>query len=159
MTAPQNRVKPSRIVSIDYGSARLGMAISDETRTIALSLATLIGGGSSEKLAHQVILTLNQLQERYQCDLSEIVIGLPLLLNGKAGLLADEVRHFITILSTLTSIAIYTWDERLTSVQADRALRESQLTRKKRAKLVDSISAVIILQSYLEYKRVQNERI
>jgi putative holliday junction resolvase len=80
-----------------------------------------------------------------------------LLMSGKMGLLADEVTHFVELLKSATSLPVVTWDERLTSVQADRSLREGNFTRKKRSQKVDSVAAVIILQNYLDFKRMSQE--
>jgi putative Holliday junction resolvase len=152
MHSEYQKVPATRIVGIDYGLARIGVALSDESKMISSPMATI----ASEKRAEQtVIKLLNELtnhQKVHRYTLEEIVIGLPLMMNGKSGLLADEVRHFVELLRAATSIPIVTWDERLTTVQAERALRESSMTRKKRSKMVDTVSAAILLQSYLDHR-------
>jgi putative holliday junction resolvase len=145
--------KPGRIVGIDYGLARIGLAISDENKIIAFPLATITTEKKSEDTAAKLLESLNKHQEAYHCEIEHIVIGLPLMMSGKMGLLADEVKHFVEILKTLTSIPITCWDERLTTVQAERSLRESSMTRKKRAKVIDAVAAVIILQNFLDLKK------
>ena len=75
---------------------------------------------------------------------------MPLMMSGKHGMLADEVEHFVSLLKALIDTPIALWDERLSSVQADRSLREGNFSRKRRAKMVDSVAATIILQSYLD---------
>lgn len=149
--------KPSRIVSIDYGQARIGLAISDETHLIASPLITLTAEKRSEKTAEKLIRWLLDYQEQHRFVTQEIIIGMPLLMSGKSGLLADEVRHFVTLLQQQTTIPIKTWDERLTTVQADRSLREGHLTRRQRAKTVDTVSATILLQSYLDFLGMQKD--
>lgn len=148
-------VKQSRIVGIDYGMARIGLAISDPTKWIASPLETLTTEKKGEKTAEKVLASLNEYCQKMGCTIECIVMGMPLLMNGKRGLLADEVHHFVELLKRLTQIPIVMWDERLTTVQAERSLRESSLSRKKRAKIVDSVAAIIILQSYLDAIRVR----
>ncbi len=140
-----------RIVAIDYGMARIGLAISDECRMIATPLTTLEAKKKAAASALACAQELQRLEKLGRYTIQAIIVGLPLLLNGKTGLLADEVLHFVEQLKTHVSIPVTTWDERLTSVQADRTLREGNLTRKKRAKLVDSVAALLLLQSYLDY--------
>lgn len=141
-----------RIVAIDYGMARIGLAISDAQRIIATPLVTLQAKKKTAASALACVQELQRLEKVGRYTIQEIVVGLPLLLSGKAGLLADEVLLFVEHLKHHLSIPITTWDERLTSVQADRTLREGHLTRKKRAKLVDSVSALLLLQTYLDYR-------
>ena len=143
-----------RIVGIDYGMARLGIAISDETKTIAIPFTTL---KAEKKMEHTISKLLKELanhQETMRYNLEEIVIGLPLMMSGKYGVLADEVKHFVELLRQKISCPIVLWDERLTTVQAERSLRESSLTRKRRSQAVDSVASIIILQSYLDSKKV-----
>ena len=76
---------------------------------------------------------------------------MPFMMSGKAGFQADEVAHFISLLKSYTDIPILSWDERLTTSMAERSLKESSLNRKRRAQVVDSIAAILILQSYLDH--------
>jgi putative Holliday junction resolvase len=147
-----NKPKASRIIGLDYGMARIGVSISDERKIIATPLMTIQAHKKSEHTAVKVVKDLQALQETKGFIIEEIVIGLPLLLNGKTGLLADEVKHFVELLRKLTPIPVTLWDERLTTVQAERSLREGTMSRKQRSKVVDSVAAVILLQSYLDSK-------
>lgn len=144
----------SRIAALDYGLKRIGIAISDETKIIAMPYLTLTAEKKLDDTAAKIVQELAAHQKNYQYVLTEIVVGMPLLLSGKTGFLADEVKSFIESLSKVTSIPIVTWDERLTSVQADRSLREGTMTRKQRSKHVDVVAAVILLQSYLDRKNM-----
>jgi putative holliday junction resolvase len=144
--------KEGRIVALDYGMARIGIALSDPSKLIASPLKTLSTEKRSEATAAKLMQELERHQHAHHYQLEEIVVGLPLMLSGKAGLLADEVRHFVELLRKLTSVPIILWDERLTSVQADRSMREGQMSRKKRAQAVDAVAAVILLQSYLDHR-------
>jgi putative holliday junction resolvase len=148
----QVKPKPGRIVGVDYGLARLGIALSDERKIIANSLKTLVAEKKAEFTAQKFLQELNAHAETHGYMVEEIVIGMPLMMSGKKGMLADEVIHFVSLLKELVSIPIVTWDERLSSVQADRSLREGNFSRKKRSKMVDGVAATIILQSYLDHK-------
>ena len=149
---PNSGKKPTRIVGLDFGLARIGIAVSDERKIIATPLLTLKTEKKIELTVEKLLKTLSENQALQKYEIEEIVIGFPLLMSGKTGFLADEVTHFVSILKTHTSIPIITWDERLTSVQAERSLRESSLSRKKRSSLIDTVAAVIILQNYLDSK-------
>lgn len=147
--SPQKN-RPGRIVGIDFGLSRIGLSISDEQKIIATPMTTFSAEKKTETTVTKLVKELNAHAESHRYAIQEIVVGLPLLMNGKKGLLADEVLHFIELLKQHFSVPITTWDERLSSVQADRSLREGSMTRKKRARNVDSVSAIIILQSYLD---------
>ncbi len=148
--SPVVRSLPTRIIAIDYGLARLGVAISDERKIIACPMTTVTADRKSESTAIKLIQELNQHAALHRYSIEAIVIGLPLLMSGKKGFFADETLHFIECLRKQTATPIITWDERLTSVQAEKSLREGNLSRKKRAKRVDSVAAIIILQNYLD---------
>lgn len=146
------KIKLKRLVGIDYGMSRIGLALSDERQIIASPLQTLLAEKRTEETVTKILLFLSELQQTHACDIEEIIVGMPLMMSGRKGFLADEVKHFVELLSQATSIPVRTWDERLSTVQAERSLRESQMTRKKRSKVVDIVSAAIILQSYLDHK-------
>ncbi|MCE2983945.1 MAG: Holliday junction resolvase RuvX [Parachlamydia sp.] len=147
-----NKPRPARIVGIDFGMCRIGLALSDANKIIAIPHSIVAAEKKSELTIKKMMEAFANICEMHGCEIEEIVVGLPLLLSGKTGLLADEVKHFTTLLAQSTSIPIKMWDERLTTVQAERSLREGGMTRKKRAKVVDKISAAILLQSYLDSK-------
>lgn len=144
------RPLPKRIIGIDYGLSRIGLALSDERHQIAMPLMVVQASKKSEETVQEIIKIFREISLKYQCDIAEIIIGLPLMMSGKTGFLADEVKHFVKLFSESCLIPIKTWDERLTTVQAERSLREGNLSRKKRTKLVDTVSACLILQSYLD---------
>lgn len=143
--------------------ARLGIAISDESKIIASAVMNFKADKKSERTALQLLEVLAQHQKQHHYQMSEIVLGLPLMMSGKVGFLADEVKHFADLLrgalqASSTPCPVTLWDERLSTVQAERSLRESSLTRKHRSKVVDQVAAVIILQSYLDHKSLQREK-
>lgn len=142
----------SRIVGIDFGMARIGVALSDERKIIATPLFTLKCEKKSEQTVAKLIADLKKHAEQQKYQIEEIVVGMPLLMSGKVGLLADEVKHFIQLLAHAIQLPVIPWDERLTSVQAEKSLREGNMTRKKRSQHVDTVAAVIILQNYLDGK-------
>jgi putative holliday junction resolvase len=144
--------KPKRVVGIDFGLSRLGIALSDERQIFASPFLTLHAEKKTEATILKLLGIIEEIQTNQKCEIEEVVIGLPLMMSGKTGFLADEVQNFIKEFKLKSPLPIHPWDERLTTVQAERSLRESSMTRKKRTKVVDIVSAAIILQSYLDRK-------
>lgn len=151
------RIKSKRVIGIDFGMSRLGLALSDERQILATPFQTVQAEKKMEQTIAKILTILTQIEQTHACEIEEIVVGLPLMMSGRMGFQADEVKHFVHLLAQITSIPVKTWDERLTTVQAERSLRESRMTRKKRSKVVDIVSAAIILQSYLDHKRMTKE--
>lgn len=139
-----------RTVCIDYGLARIGFARSDEQKMLASPLETMKAEKKLEATIKKVHEFLEKDQKEMGYKIDTIIVGMPLMMNGTKGHFADEVNDFVERLRTLTDIPVVTWDERLSSVQADRSMREGFLTRKRRAQSVDAVAAVIILQSFLD---------
>ncbi len=134
-----------RIVGIDFGTARIGLAVSDPRRVIAQPLETVQVGKNDEETIKKVVATLSKYG-----DLTTVVIGLPLLLSGKEGQMTGLVRAFAHLLEKALALPIVFWDERLTSAGVEKMLVEMDVSRKKRAALSDALSAVSILQNYLD---------
>ncbi|MBI3990664.1 MAG: Holliday junction resolvase RuvX [Candidatus Omnitrophica bacterium] len=135
-----------RIVGLDVGKRRIGVAISDEMEVCASTLKVVeLRPGKEENLEW-----LKEIVSEY--DVKEIVVGLPINLNGKLGSSAEEVLKYVEKIQKEIAIPVKTWDERLTTVQSERVLLEADLSRKKRKKLIDKLSAQIILQSYLYHR-------
>ena len=133
------------ILGVDFGRARIGLAISDELRLLAHPLATIPFGGDAIGRIAQLV------QER---KIDRVVVGVPKLMSGKMGAAADEVLRFVKKLRATLSCQVVTWDERLTTVAAQRALQESgKKTRQSRA-YIDQVAAQIILQGYLDRAQV-----
>jgi putative Holliday junction resolvase len=147
----QNKPVPSRIVGLDYGLARIGMALSDEQKIIASPFKTIETAKRLEMTAQKIVEEIESVKKTYNCTVELLVIGLPLKLSGKHSMLSDEVEHLASVLKVLTDVPIKLWDERLTTSQAERSM--DSLTRKKRSKIIDKSAASIILQSYLEGRR------
>jgi len=132
-----------RILALDLGKRRIGLAISDELGITAQGLETLQRKNIRDDLAQ-----LKKLASERHVTL--IVMGNPLHMSGREGRGTENARDFAARLEALTSIPVELWDERLTTVQAQRVLRESGASIEKRAKAVDRLAAVILLESFLE---------
>lgn len=136
----------NRILAIDYGRKRIGLAITDESGKIPLALNTIETKDSIDKTISFILTAVSN----YLFQIKKIIIGNPLLLSGKKGQMALEVENFKENFEKKVDIPIILWDERLSSIQADKILKTQKLKRKKRAKKIDPIAAVIILSSYVE---------
>jgi len=133
-----------RVVGIDFGLARIGVAISDEMKM----LASAIGKVEVAKTNPETIKKLLEFLETYQID--AFVVGNPLHMSGKVSPLAELAQAFAALLKEHVTVPVLLWDERLSTMQAQRSLKETGMKRKKRAKVVDTVSATIFLQSYLD---------
>lgn len=138
-----------RILAVDFGLKRIGLAISDPLFIIATALDNLEAGHTVKLSAMALTKHLEVLKKEKNYNVAEIVIGLPLHMNGQESERSALVREFAAIVAELTKLPVHLFDERLSTVQADRALIETGFTRKKRAQVVDRVSAVIMLQTYL----------
>ena len=137
-----------RILGIDYGKKRIGLALSDPLGIIASSLENLDAGYSLQKSAERLVKRLSELAAAGK-EVTEIVLGLPIHMNGSESERSQEVRKLKSLLEEKSHLPVHLLDERLTSVQAERALKEGGFSRKKRTKFVDGVSCVILLQTYL----------
>lgn len=135
-----------RILGIDFGFRYIGLAISDELGIVARPLGKY--ERRSEELDKEFFRDLIK-----KWDINEIVVGNPLHLDGRVSESSKKCKEFADWLKENFSLEPILWDERLTTVQAERVLKESGMTRKKRKEMVDKLSAVIILQSYLDSRR------
>lgn len=136
----------TRILALDIGSKRTGVALSDETRLIASPLITIE--------ASQFKPWLAKIQELIEAhEVGEIVVGLPLNQNGEEGQDALNIRKYIAALQEAVNIPVIEWDERFSTVQAERTLIEADVSRKNRKKVIDQLAACIILQNYLDRLR------
>lgn len=141
---------PSRILALDFGARNLGLAVSDELGLTAQGLPTYRRSNKKRDFDH-----LRRLIRQYQ--IGEIVMGLPLRLSGAEGTQAETVREFAEELRRRFKLPVHLVDERLTSVQANRVLRETEMSIRRRAEVVDRVAAVLILQSFLEQRRQETK--
>jgi putative Holliday junction resolvase len=132
-----------RILALDHGSKRIGVAVSDPTKTIAQPLEYILAEPFADFLARLKVLLLEK-----EVDL--VLIGLPRNMDGSYGPAAHKVETFAAVLRTAITAPIRLWDERLTSSQANKILIEGQVRREKRKEKVDKMAAAILLQSYLD---------
>ena len=132
-----------RILAIDPGTKRIGIAISDELKVIAQPLEYIL----AEPFAAFLTRLGSLLREK---EVSLILVGMPRNMDGSYGPAALKVQSFIAALKEAVDVPIKTWDERLTSAQANRFLIQGNVRREKRKEKVDKMAAAILLQSYLD---------
>lgn len=136
-----------RILGLDFGSKTIGTAVSDELLFTAQGLE-IIRRQSPNKL-RQSLARIEELIEQYEVE--KIVLGYPKNMNNTEGERCEKTKEFKEMLERRTSLPVVLWDERLTTVSADRHMIESGIRREDRKKYVDEIAAVFILQGYLDY--------
>jgi putative holliday junction resolvase len=132
-----------RILALDHGTVRIGVALSDELKMIASPLEFI----PAEPFADAFTRLKDLIREK---DVELIVVGMPRNMDGSYGPAAEKVRVFVSALKEATTVPIRTWDERLTSAQANRMLIQGGVRRDKRKEKVDGMAAAILLQSYLD---------
>jgi len=140
---------PPRILALDVGARRIGLAISDPLGITAQGLDTLRRTNKRTDLAH-----LESLIGEYK--VAEIVVGYPLKMSGLPGAQAEKVSAFAEELRRRFRLPVHLWDERLTSAQANRVLRQSEISIRRRGRAVDRLAAVLILQNFLESRAARS---
>jgi len=133
----------ARLIGIDLGTKTLGLALSDVTRTIASGLATLPRTRFAADARRLIELAAEHAA-------GGLVVGLPVNLDGSEGPRAQATRAFARNLARLTPLPILLWDERLSTVAAERTLLEADLSRRRRALVIDKVAATLILQGALD---------
>jgi len=138
-----------RILGLDVGAKRIGVAVSDPLGITAQGLDTIQRQNKRrDREALRAVLS--------KYEVAEIVVGLPLRLTGAEGTQSEKMREFADDLKTQFGLPVHLWDERWTSTEANRLLRETNLSIEKRGKAVDRMAAILILQSWLEAHRLQS---
>jgi putative Holliday junction resolvase len=132
-----------RWLGLDYGDKRIGVALSDEFGWTAQGLEVISNNNESTVFAR-----ISRIVEQY--EVKEIVVGLPKNMNGTLGPRADISMTFAASLREMFNLPVHLWDERLTTVSAERALIEADVSRKKRKLVIDQLAASLILQGYLD---------
>ena len=133
-----------RILGLDYGSKRIGVAICDELGMTAYGIATITRNRKNKK---EVLAALAELIKKY--DVEKIVIGYPLRLNGNKGIQCEKVDQFSKALEAVFSLPVIKWDETLTTKDAEDILFQANVRREKRKEVVDQLAASLILKGYL----------
>ncbi|MCR4430754.1 MAG: Holliday junction resolvase RuvX [Tepidanaerobacteraceae bacterium] len=134
-----------RILGLDIGEKKIGVAISDELGFTAQGIGVI-----ARQTLEQDLKQIENLVRQYNID--KIVLGLPRNMNGTFGPQSQLVKSFGELLKRNIKIEISYWDERLTTIEAERSLIEGDMSRKKRRGVIDKIAAVLILQGYLNYR-------
>jgi putative Holliday junction resolvase len=133
----------TRIMALDHGTKRIGVAVSDELRWIAQPLETFERRSLDADIAHIQYLVRTH-------EVGMVVMGVPLRLDGEFGPAAQAVTRFIERLAQVLNVPVVTWDERMTTKSAEQLLIAADVSRKKRKGVVDRVAAALLLQSYLE---------
>jgi putative holliday junction resolvase len=136
-----------RYLGLDVGDARIGVAVSDETATIASGLPTVERRGPRKDVRTVVGLVR-------EVRASEVVVGLPRRLNGEVGVQGQKVLAFMDALRDALDVPVVPWDERFTTALAQQTLIEADVKRKARKGAVDKVAAILILQNYLDYRKL-----
>lgn len=142
-----------RILGLDYGSKTVGVAVSDPLGFTAQGVEII--RRKSENKMRQTLARIEELIAQYQVE--EIVLGLPKNMNNTLGDRAEKSLELKETLERRTDLPVVMWDERLTTVSANRVLMETGVRRENRKEHVDEIAAVFILQGYLDYLANKNE--
>lgn len=142
-----------RILGLDYGSKTVGVAVSDPLGFTAQGVEII--RRKSENKMRQTLARIEELIAQYQVE--EIVLGLPKNMNNTLGERAEKSLELKETLERRTGLPVVMWDERLTTVSANRVLMETGVRRENRKEHVDEIAAVFILQGYLDYLANKNE--
>jgi putative Holliday junction resolvase len=140
-----------RVLALDLGERRIGVAMSDAEGTLAMPLTTLKAAPRQRALAQIVELV-------HEHTVEEVVVGLPLTMSGEVGAQAQLARTFATELEHMLEQPVHLFDERLTTVVADQMMRDLGIKADKRKARVDELAASIILQDYLDHRR-SNQRL
>ena len=138
-----------RKMGLDFGSKTVGVAVSDPLQITAQGVE--IVRRKSENKLRQTLARIEELIVEYEVD--ELVLGFPKNMNDTLGERAEKTQEFKDMLERRTGLSVQLWDERLTTVAADKAMMEAGIRREERKEHVDRIAAVFILQGYLDYLR------
>ncbi len=133
-----------RILGLDLGDKRIGVALSDPLGWTAQGLDVIPGAGG----AKSDIKKIKEITQKYEVE--KVVVGLPLNMDGSPGPRAEKARAFAGRLARVLGLPVELWDERLTTVEAERLLIEADMKRAKRRQVIDKMAAVLILQNYLD---------
>ncbi|GGA41592.1 Holliday junction resolvase RuvX [Paenibacillus physcomitrellae] len=137
-----------RILGLDYGDRRIGVAVSDELGWTAQGIDTL-----EKRRDEGELVKIAELVKQY--EINEIVVGLPKNMNGTIGPRGEICMAFADKLRGQLELPVHLWDERLTTVSAHRTLLEADVSRGKRKQVVDKMAATLILQNYLDSKTIR----
>ena len=149
-TSPPQANRVFRILAVDHGTRRIGLAVTDELGVTAQGLPTLHRTNKRNDFDH-----LRRTIKRYA--VAEIVVGLPLRMSGDTGTQSEKVEEFAAELRARFKLPVHLFDERLTSVEANRVLDETEMGGRRRKEVVDQLAAVLILQAFLESRAARRD--
>ncbi|MBZ4670533.1 MAG: hypothetical protein JG769_837 [Oscillospiraceae bacterium] len=135
-----------KIMAVDFGDARTGLAVCDRTEFLASPVGVI-----EEKDFDACVQKVAYAAEEY--DVKEIVVGFPKNMDGSVGARAEKCKLFADELAKLVAVPVKLWDERRTTISAHNILNETNVRGKKRKEIIDEVAAVIILESYLEFRK------
>ncbi len=141
---PEVAPKEVRILALDVGTKRIGLAVSDPLGITAQGLEVLTRKDPVTDLARLVEIARHW-------GVQKIVVGLPRHMDGRLGAAAPRILELAAALETALHVAVVTWEERLTTVEAERVLLQADVSRRRRRQVVDQLAAVLILQNYLDH--------
>lgn len=138
-----------RVLALDVGDKRIGVAISDPSQVLARSLKVI------QRSRQQDFAAVARLVEKYEVE--RVVVGYPRSLDGAVGEQAKKVERYVASLAEALTVPVLLWDERLSTVSAERLMREAGLRGKKKWERVDAVAAAVILQDYLDSRQFAGE--
>lgn len=136
-----------RILAIDLGDRRVGLAVSDESAIVALGAGVYHRKGTRDDIDAIV-------NRSHELDCTEIVVGLPKNMNGTLGPRALKSMEFAQELERRSGLQVRLWDERLTTMEAERLMIDADVSRKRRKQVIDEAAAILILEGYLASRRI-----
>ena len=149
-TGSDHKPHSPRILGLDVGSKTIGLAVSDPLGITAQGLETIRRQNKR--------LDFGQLERVIrEYEVTEIVVGLPLRMSGAEGIQAEKMQGFAEQLRQRFQVPVHLWDERLSSAQANRVLRDSEMSIKRRGEVVDRLAAVLILQSWMDHREMKHQ--
>ena len=139
-----------RILALDVGTKRIGLAVSDPLGITAQGLEVLTRKDRASDLERLV-----QVAREWRVQL--VVVGLPRHMDGRLGSSAPQILELVEILQKALGVEVVTWEERLTTAEAERVLIQADLSRRRRRQVIDQLAAVLILQNYLDHRQLHQE--
>ncbi len=143
-----------RILGLDYGSKTVGVAVSDPLKITAQTVETIVR--KEENKLRKTLARIEELAKEYEVE--SIVLGLPKNMNNSLGDRAEKTMEFRSMVERRTGLPVVLWDERLTTVAAERTLIESKVRRENRKEYIDQIAASFILQGYLDAQGMKQQK-
>ena len=150
LEGPASERREVRILALDVGSKRIGLAVSDPLGITAQGLEVLIRKNPQADLERLV-------EVARQWGVQRIVVGLPRHMDGRLGSAAPQILELVEVLQKTLGVEVVTWEERLTTVEAEKVLIQADVSRKRRRQVVDQLAAVLILQNYLDHRQLHQE--